>query len=93
MTDMTPTDFTTDPAALGPFGAIAVRASVEVGAIRLPLRDVLGLQPGQVHLLDRRVDQPVDVLIADRLVARGEIVAVGDRFGVRLTELVQGPGA
>ncbi len=75
---------------LGAFGAITVRLSVEVGALRLPLRDVLGLAAGQVHMLDRRVEQPVDVLINDRLVARGEIVAVGDRFGVRLTDILPG---
>lgn len=77
---------------LGAFGAISVRLAVEVGAVRLPLRDVLALQVGQVHLLDRRVDQPVDVLINERLIARGEIVSMGERFGVRLTELVAGAG-
>ena len=79
--------------SLGAFGGISVRLSVEVGAVRLPLRDVLGLQPGSVHTLDRKVDQPVDVLINDRLIARGEIVAVGERFGVKLTEIMPGsPG-
>lgn len=76
--------------SLGAFAGISVRLSVEVGAVRLPLRDVLGLQPGSVHTLDRKVDQPVDVLINDRLIARGEIVAVGDRFGVKLTEIMPG---
>ncbi len=75
---------------LGAFGGIAVRLSVEVGAVRLPLKDVLGLQVGAVHALDRRVDQPVDVLINDRLIARGEIVSIGERFGVKLTEIVPG---
>ncbi len=76
--------------ALGAFGGISVRLSVEVGAVRLPLRDVLALQPGAVHTLDRRVDAPVDVLINDRLIARGEIVTIGDRFGVKLIEIVAG---
>lgn len=75
---------------LGAFAAITVRLSVEVGAVRLNLRDVLGLAVGSVHALDRRVDQPVDVLINERLIARGEIVAIGDRFGVKLTEIVPG---
>lgn len=95
MTAMPPETFAGLPADLqdlGAFGAISVRLAVEVGAVRLPLRDVLGLQIGQVHLLDRRVDQPVDVLINERLIARGEIVSMGDRFGVRLTELVAGTG-
>lgn len=75
---------------LGAFGAITVRLSVEVGAMRLSLRDVLGLAVGSVHTLDRRVDQPVDVLVNERLIARGEIVAIGDRFGVKLTEILGG---
>ena len=75
---------------LGAFGAITVRLSVEVGAVRLSLRDVLGLEVGSVHTLDRRVDQPVDVLVNDRLIARGEIVAIGDRFGVKLVEILGG---
>ncbi|KPF79496.1 hypothetical protein IP88_01860 [alpha proteobacterium AAP81b] len=77
---------------LGAFGAITVRLSVEVGAVRLTLREVLGLEVGTVHVLDRRVDAPVDVLVNERLIARGEIVTIGDRFGVKLTEIVaQGP--
>lgn len=79
--------------SLGAFGAITVRLSVEVGAIRMSLRDVLALEVGSVHALDRRVDQPVDVLINERLIARGEIVAIGDRFGVKLTEIVPGAAA
>ena len=85
-----PADVTRSMEALGAFGAISVRLAIEVGGIRLKLADVLGLSPGQVHVLDRRVDQPVDVLISDRLVARGEIVSVGDKFGVRLTEVLPG---
>jgi flagellar motor switch protein FliN/FliY len=77
---------------LGAFGGISVRLSVEVGAVKMALRDVLALQVGAVHALDRKVDAPVDVLINERLIARGEIVSVGDRFGVRLTEIVPQAG-
>ena len=87
-----PTDVARSMESLGAFGAISVRLAIEVGGIRLKLADVLGMAPGQVHVLDRRVDQPVDVLISDRLVARGEIVSVGDKFGVRLTEVLPGNG-
>lgn len=79
-------------ADLGAFGGISVRLSVEVGAVKMSLREVLALQVGTVHALDRRVDQPVDVLINERLIARGEIVSIGDRFGVKLTEIVPGAG-
>lgn len=87
-----PADPPSDVARLGAFGAISVRLAIEVGGIRLKLADVLAMAPGQVHVLDRRVDQPVDVLISERLVARGEIVSVGDKFGVRLTEVMPGGG-
>ncbi|MEN9933291.1 MAG: hypothetical protein RIS17_1864 [Pseudomonadota bacterium] len=90
--DGLPTDPPSDVARLGAFGAISVRLAIEVGGIRLKLADVLAMAPGQVHVLDRRVDQPVDVLISERLVARGEIVSVGDKFGVRLTEVIPGGG-
>lgn len=80
-------------ADLGAFGGISVRLSVEVGAVKMTLREVLALQVGGVHALDRRVDQPVDVLINERLIARGEIVSIGDRFGVKLTEIVAGAGS
>jgi flagellar motor switch protein FliN/FliY len=82
-----------DAAALGVFGGISVRLAVEVGSIRLPLRDLLALAAGDVHVLDRRVDAPVDVLINDRLVARGEIVSVGEQFGVKLVEILPGAAA
>lgn len=92
MNAMTPGGFEASPdrGDLGAFGAISVRLSVEVGAVKMALRDVLALQVGAVHTLDRRVDQPVDVLINERLIARGEIVSIGDRFGVKLTEIVPG---
>lgn len=83
-----PTSAPADVAQLGMFGAISVRLAIEVGSVRLKLADVLAMAPGQVHVLDRRVDQPVDVLISERLVARGEIVSVGEKFGVRLTEVL-----
>ena len=89
----TPADVAALAPDLGGFGAISVRLAIEVGGIRLKLADVLKLAPGQVHVLDRRVDQPVDVLVSDRLVARGEIVAVGERFGVRLTEVLPSASA
>jgi flagellar motor switch protein FliN/FliY len=82
-----------DAADLGAFGGISVRLSVEVGAVKMCLRDVLALQVGSVHALDRKVDAPVDVLINERLIARGEIVSIGDRFGVKLTEIVVQAGS
>lgn len=50
--------------------------------------DVLKLGRGAIVELDRAVGAPVDVLVNERVVARGEIVAVDDRFGVRISEVV-----
>ena len=91
MSAMSPGGITAAPTDdLGVLGAIKVRLSVEVGAVELTLRQVMALEIGAVHPLDRRVDDPVEVHVNGRLVARGEIVAIGDRFGVRLVDIVAG---
>jgi flagellar motor switch protein FliN len=70
---------------------IEVVLSVEVGQRRLPLGDLLEVQPGQLFELDRLVAEPVSILVNGRPFATGEILAVGDRFGVRLLDLVDQP--
>ena len=75
---------------LGGLGNIRVRVAVEVGAVELTLREVMALEIGGVYPLDRRLDDPVEIMVNGRLVARGEIVSIGDRFGVRLTAIVSG---
>ena len=57
------------------------------------LGELLKLGPGSVLDLDRRADGPVDLLVNGRLIARGEIVAVDERYGVRITEVVARRGA
>jgi flagellar motor switch protein FliN/FliY len=67
---------------------VSLSLSAELGRRSLRLGDLLRLGPGAVLDLDRRVDAPVDLLVNGRLIARGEIVAVDERFGVRITEVV-----
>ena len=67
---------------------VQVELSVELGRITLPLRALLGLGPGSVLQLDRPADAPVDVLVNDSPVSRGEVVVIGGDFGVRVTSLV-----
>jgi flagellar motor switch protein FliN/FliY len=67
---------------------IALRVTVELGRTRMTLRQVLELQNGSVVELDRLAGDPVDILINERLIARGEVVVVDDKFGVRITSLV-----
>ncbi len=66
---------------------INMKVSVELGRTRMAVRDVLGLSSGSVVELDRQAGEPVDILINDRLVARGEVVVIDDRFGVRVTDI------
>lgn len=66
---------------------IAVKVSVVLGSTELPVRQLLRLGRGAVLELNRKVGEDVDIFINDRLVARGEIVSLGDRLGVTLTEI------
>jgi flagellar motor switch protein FliN/FliY len=58
-----------------------------VGTVEMTVGELLGAKEHQVLRLDAAVDQPVDVLLEGQVVARGVLVAVDDRFGVRITEL------
>ncbi|GAC1500830.1 MAG: hypothetical protein NVS1B14_04970 [Vulcanimicrobiaceae bacterium] len=79
-----------DSANLQTLLQVSLELRAELGRCRLSIRDLLALGPGAVVELDRSADEPVDLLANGRLVARGEIVAVEDRFGVKLTELIRG---
>lgn len=67
---------------------IDVRLTVELGRTDMPLRDVLALGEESVVMLDRLTDEPLDVKVNGKLIARGEVVAEGTRFGLRILELV-----
>jgi flagellar motor switch protein FliN/FliY len=62
--------------------------AVELGRTRLSIQDLLSLGPGSVIELDKVAGEPLDILVNDRLVARGEAVVVNDKFGVRITDIV-----
>ena len=67
---------------------VPLDVSVELGRTRLSVQDLLGLGPGSVIELDKVAGEPLDILVNDRLVARGEAVVVNDKFGVRITDIV-----
>lgn len=74
------------------FGGIELSLTVEVGSLSIALRDLVSVEPGQLLALDRMTTEPVNVLVNGKPFARGEIVAVGDRYGVRLLEIVSAAG-
>ncbi len=63
---------------------------IRLGEAEMTIEEVVSLRDGSVVELDRAPGDPVDVLVNDRVVARGEIVVVDDRFTVRVTELAAG---
>ncbi len=62
--------------------------AVELGRTKLSIQELLEQGPGSVIELDKVAGEPLDILINDRLVARGEAVVVNDKFGVRITDIV-----
>ena len=67
---------------------VDVKLTVEIGSTTLSLRELLALGEASVIELDRQAGELLDVLVNGTLIGRGEVVMVGDRFGVRMTELV-----
>lgn len=67
---------------------VSLRVTVELGRTRMQLAQILDLQHGSVVELERLAGDPVDILVNECLVARGEVVVVDDKFGVRITEMV-----
>ncbi|MEL0047374.1 MAG: flagellar motor switch protein FliN [Gammaproteobacteria bacterium] len=68
--------------------AIPITLSVEVGTTTLKLRDLLRLSQGSVLELDRGVGELMDVKINDTVIAKGEVVTVGDKLGISVVEIV-----
>jgi flagellar motor switch protein FliN/FliY len=67
-----------------------MNVQIVLGQARMPIAELLKLGRGSVVELDRRVGEPVDVLVNDTLVARGNLVKLaGDRIGVTLTEVMR----
>ena len=67
---------------------IDVTLTVEVGQTEIKIRDLLRLNEGSVIELDRLAGDPLDILVNGTIIARGEVVMVGERFGIRFSEIV-----
>lgn len=71
---------------------VDMQVTVELGRTKLPVRELLSLQPGMVIELDRQAGAPIDVLVNGRLIARGEVVVLDEQFGLRITEIIADTG-
>jgi len=61
---------------------------VQLGSTRLPMKELLSLKPGCIVQLDQKVQDPVQLLIHDKLVGFGEVVVVDDHLGIKITEII-----
>jgi flagellar motor switch protein FliN/FliY len=66
---------------------VELEAALRFGCKELPLGEILDLGPGDVVQLDRNVNDPVDLIVGDKIVARGEVVLINGNFGLRVTEV------
>jgi flagellar motor switch protein FliN/FliY len=81
-----------NPSDLAQILHVPVTLSAVLGHVRVPVGNLLSIGPGVILELDRKVGEPIDIFVNDRLVARGEVVLVEERLGVTMTEIVR-PGA
>jgi flagellar motor switch protein FliN/FliY len=71
---------------------VEIPVAVEVGRAQMSLDEVLRLVPGSVIALDKKAEDPVDLRVNGKLVARGEVVLVDDTYGLRITQIVDAAG-
>jgi flagellar motor switch protein FliN/FliY len=67
---------------------VSMPVIIEIGRTSMSLSEILQLRPGSVVQLDRMVGDTVDIHVSDRKLAEGEVVVVGDHFGVRVTRVI-----
>jgi flagellar motor switch protein FliN len=72
---------------------VSLPVAIEIGRTQMTVQEVLQLAPGSVVEIERAVGEPVDVYVGDRRFAQGEVVVVGDEFGVRITRVLHTPGS
>lgn len=66
---------------------VELDATLRFGCREMLLGEILDLGPGDVVQLDRQIDDPVDLIVGDKIVARGEVVLINGNFGLRITEV------
>ena len=79
-----------DPQALSVLFDLSLPVAIELGRTRMAVQDLLSLGRGSVVQLDRLAGEPVDVFVGDRRFAEGEVVVLGEQFGVRITRIIAG---
>ena len=76
------------PANLNLVLDVPVSLTIELGSCQLPMREVLQLSVGSAVQLEKAADAPVELSVNGKLIARGEVVVIEDRYGVKITEVI-----
>jgi flagellar motor switch protein FliN len=92
-TEMEATGGVTGASALSSLFKLTLPVTIELGRAQMTVQEVLDLARGSVVQLDRLVGEPVDVLVGDRRFAEGEVVVIGEHFGVRITRIISAQAA
>ena len=80
-----------DPGDLSMLYDLTMPVAIELGRTSMSVQEILSLGRGSVVQLDRLAGEPIDVFVGDRRFAEGEVVIVGEQFGVRITRIIQSP--
>ena len=73
------------------FGNIPVEVTAELGKAQLTLQEILDLNQGAIVELKRFAEEPLDLVVNGQLIAQGEVVAVEDKYAIKITKIVQNP--
>lgn len=68
---------------------IPVSLTVELGRTQMKVKDIMSLSSGTVIELEKAVDEPVDLYVNGKLIARGEVVTIEDNIGIKITQITQ----
>lgn len=83
-----PANIEETPPNLGLLMDVPVSLTVELGSCKLPMKEVLQLISGSVVQLEKVAEEPVELLVNGKLMARGEVIVVDNKFGIKITELL-----
>ena len=67
---------------------IGLTATARLGRLEMPISEILNLGPGSIIEVGHLVDEPVELLVNGKLIARGDVVVVDEKFGLRITEII-----
>lgn len=86
--ELTPTISAGEQRNIGLLMDVSMELTVELGRTKWKIKDILGMGEGTIIELDKLAGEPVDILVNNNLIARGEVVVIDENFGVRVTEIV-----